>query len=335
MIIRNAIERYKATKPHSYHTPGHKGTLSEDDITELVGGAYFPSDAVQKAEAEVAKIYGAAHLRFLTGGSSMGVKAAIMACGGDIIAWAYSHKSVFDGAKLIGKKVITVGSDKRVPPSAHEIAASLKFFPSVAAVVVTSPTYYGFCAALSDIRLVCDTFGVRLIVDGAHGAHFPSSPLFPECALKYCDVMNASAHKTLATFNPGAIVATSDFALVDELDSAISLLDTTSPSYPLLCSIEEGCMRLATDETRERYKQLHAAIEKFKNEVPCLKNDDFTRVVVDASAMSLTGGELERRLVERGVFPEMSDEETVTFIFTYCDGIEDVRQLSAAINGVL
>jgi hypothetical protein len=107
-FITDLIERYKLLAADRWHTPGHKGLLWADDITEIDGDEFFPADAVVSAQETAAQFYGSRYLRFLTGGSSMGVKAAVLAAGGDVLTATGCHRSVFEAAALAGVKVFTV-----------------------------------------------------------------------------------------------------------------------------------------------------------------------------------------------------------------------------------
>jgi hypothetical protein len=52
------IERYKSAVADRWHTPGHKGLLWADDITEIDGGGFlFPDKLTEQAEARAAAVY--------------------------------------------------------------------------------------------------------------------------------------------------------------------------------------------------------------------------------------------------------------------------------------
>ncbi len=72
-------------------------------------------------------------------------------------------------------------------------------------VYVTSPDYLGGMQDIRALSAVCDTFGMPLLVDNAHGAYLrflPGEPLHPIAlgAAMCCD----SAHKTLPVVTGGA-----------------------------------------------------------------------------------------------------------------------------------
>ena len=96
MTVREYIENYSPA--YRGHTPGHKGKADRRDITEILDE--FPADLVKKSEKAAGFVYGAPYFRFLTGGSSMGIKAAVLALGEDFATDGYCHRAVTEAAIL-------------------------------------------------------------------------------------------------------------------------------------------------------------------------------------------------------------------------------------------
>jgi len=72
----------------------------------------------------------------------------------------------------------------------------------IQSVFITSPTYEGIVSDIEKISEICHRYGVPLIVDEAHGAHFTFGDIFPKSALECgADVVIQSLHKTLPSFN--------------------------------------------------------------------------------------------------------------------------------------
>ena len=198
LYIAEKLEEYNRLDPLRFHTPGHKGALNRYDITEIDDA--FPGDAVIKAQERTAMRLQSKYCRYLVGGSSMGIKAAVLAAKGDILVAENSHRALFEAAALAGVKAYTVKCPVKyglkMPVTPEDVDFELSRHPSVKAVYVTSPDYYGFCAQ-SELKEV--TSGrAYLFCDGAHGAHFPFRPdLFPASFSSFADATNLSAHKTL------------------------------------------------------------------------------------------------------------------------------------------
>ena len=88
-----------------------------------------------------------------------------------------------------------------------EVKRMLREYPDVKAVVITSPTYDGVVSDVEKIAEIVHEYGIPLIVDEAHGAHFGFSSFFPESAIKKgADVVVQSLHKTLPSFTQTALL---------------------------------------------------------------------------------------------------------------------------------
>lgn len=333
MNITKLTQSYKSAVTDRWHTPGHKGLLWDDDITEISDGEFFPADAIEKAQQRAAQLYGAKRLRFLTGGSSMGVKAAILAVDGDILASDNSHRSVFEGAALAKVKVHTLKAPIKdglpAPLSAKLVEEGLKKFKHVKAVLITSPDYFGRVADRAIADLV-HRAGKLLIVDSAHGAHFPlRTDLFPKSFSDIADFCNLSAHKTMCALTMGAYLCVNNEKYFDKTDTALKNLGTTSPLYPLFSSLENaievGYMQSAL------YDNVKANVALLKEKIPTVDNDDFSRIVVNAKKLGLSGKELSDKLLRNGIAAELYTDDCVVFIATPFDDSEKFNRLVQAI----
>lgn len=330
MSIADKLKAYRARTKLRFHTPGHAGLLDRDDVTEIDGA--FPLDTVQNAERAAAAAFGVEHLRFLVCGSSMGVKAAIMAAGQNLLAEDISHRAVEEGAKLARVGLVRLTRRREeglaVPPSPEEIEDVLKANPSVGAVVLTSPDYYGRCVALETFEAV-RRHNKTLIVDSAHGAHFAFSPLFPPSPCRVADYCNMSAHKTLYAYTQTAYLAVNvDPAPVDE---ALRLLGTTSPSYLFLSGLETAITKAQTAD----YARLKAEVDQLKSQFVFAENDDFSRLVLDAKPFGVDGHTMYRALYELGVAAETADERYVVLIATphNADALAALAEILESIDG--
>ena len=336
LSIEKEAEKYKDFLLFS--TPGHKGKLDGKDVTEYDGGKMFPAFSVENACLKAARHYGVKNARLLEGGASMGVKAAVMAADCDLIAPLFTHVSAFKGARLAKRNLFTFDSGEKdglpaVPkPEDYEMAFAL--YPSVNAAIVTSPDYFGRCTPVKEIKSVCDRAGKILIADCAHGAHFASRPdIFPLGAEKIADMAVLSAHKTLRAYTQSAIGVCNNQSLSSAFDGALDLLSTTSPSYPLLFSVEN-----AIEYERQnalKYDALYKSCLDLKNSVACLKNDDPLRIVVCAADYGCTGEELFYKLTTKRIMPETYYGGYCVFIVTLSDGVENVDALGTALKEIL
>lgn len=334
MSILSEMKRYASCKAKRWHTPGHKGELDSLDITEIDDGKLFPAFEIERAQEKAAKFYGAKACRFLLGGSSMGVKAAVMSVGGDILAPRTHHRCVEEGARLARIKVTEIqsapqGDGLYDPPTPEEVETAVKAHPEAEAVLIVSPDYYGRTAS-AEIADVVHGAGKLLIADSAHGAHFAARrDLFGDGFSSVADFCVMSAHKTLFAPTMSAYIVANNTRLIDTLDFNLRLLGTTSPSYPMLAALENAIDYAI--ENALKYDGIKAAIESFKAKVVTRRSDDFTRLVVDASAYNMSGKQLFDELLKRGHVAEMYDSRYVVFIATAADSAKDIEELQRAI----
>jgi arginine/lysine/ornithine decarboxylase len=134
---------------------------------------------------------------------------------------------------------------------------------SIAGVVVVSPTYGGAYSDIKEISAMCKRAGIALIVDEAHGAHRFSEVNSPRSAAcrdagapdrhspsaieAGADIVIHSLHKTLGAMTQTGLVHLPHGSKVTEanLSHHLNMLQSTSPSYTLMLSIED-----ALDELR-------------------------------------------------------------------------------------
>jgi len=158
----------------------------------------------------MADAVGADSAWFSTCGSSLSVKAAMMAvAGGDgsLLVGRDSHKSIVAGLIFAGvvPRWITPRWDAQRhlshPPSPAQVEQSWQRYPRAAGALIVSPSPYGTCADLAAIADVCHARGKPLIVDEAWGAHLPFHEDLPTWAMNAgADVCVVSVHKMGAGF---------------------------------------------------------------------------------------------------------------------------------------
>lgn len=335
MSIESESKKYAAAKKKRWHTPGHKGAMSALDLTEIgEGGGVFPVDLVERAQKKAAEFYGAKYCRFLVNGSSGGIKAAILAAGGDVIAPKNRHRCVDEGAALARVKVFELESEKLsdghfAPPKPSDVIEAMRKHESAKAVVIVSPDYYGVTAG-EELADVVHSAGKLLIADSAHGAHFSTrADLFPKGFSSSADFCVMSAHKTMNAFTQSSFLCVNNEGLTDKTDESLKLLGTTSPSYLLLAGLENAIA--FAESNAKKYDGLKRAADSLRKVIACRKSDDFTRIVVDADFYGLTGRELFDLLYEDGHVAELFDDRYVVFILTLADSADDVEDLKESI----
>ncbi len=321
------IAQMLRTQPRhiSFHTPGHKRQGA--DITELPysDNLLSPTGVIARAERDIAAILGADASYILTDGSTCGVHAmmfALRAAGAHSVAFsAFSHKSVKEGCLIAGLSgaefVPPVRRGIPLQPSEEEMAAALD---GADALLLTSPDYYGFVPDLNAARALCDRAGKPLIIDGAHGAHLHFTPLY---AGRFADMWVDGVHKSLPALTQGAVVSARG-AWQDRLGGAVRMLRTTSPSYPIMASVEYA-VRYPRNEVLELMARACA------KRMGALANHDWSKIVLPFGDRA---AEAERFLEKHGVYPEFNDGNYLMFYLSPCTRRSELKRLERLVRGL-
>nr|MBQ4319542.1 hypothetical protein [Clostridia bacterium] len=209
-----------------------------------------------------------------------------------------------------------------------------------AAVIVTSPDYYGRMCDAANISRQCEKRKIPLIVDCAHGSHLiwhRNGALHPTRLGAALTV--DSPHKTLPALTGCALLHSMPFGGetfgAEELLSAMRVFSSTSPSYILQCSLcrcvefmeEKGTALLEEllkmlDDVRQRIRSMGFAVPD--------TDDPFRLCISDARSK-----ELEALLAEKGVVAEFADAENVVLIPSVMNTEEDFDRLASALEKAL
>ena len=114
-------------------------------------------------------------------------------------------------------------------------------------MLLTSPGYYGGVCDLAALRRICDAHKAPLLIDGAHGAFMPfDAACAASYAGRFADLWVDGSHKTMPTFTQGALLC-GRAAWRAAAEEAVQLFRTTSPSYPVMASVEYGVKYMAEE----------------------------------------------------------------------------------------
>ncbi|MFF5020272.1 aminotransferase class I/II-fold pyridoxal phosphate-dependent enzyme [Streptomyces sp. NPDC001165] len=263
--VLDALARYHDVDELGFTPPGHKQARGADPRARAVlGDAVFYSDVLangglddrltraqvlERAENLMADAVHAGHTFFSTCGSSLSVKAAMLAvtCPGNrLLVGRDAHKSVIAGLILSGVEPVWVepqwDASRHIahPPSAAAYDKAFTHHPDADGALVTSPTPYGAAADLRGIADVCHRRGKPLIVDEAWGAHLPFHEDLPTWAMDAgADICVTSIHKMGSGLEQGSVFhLQGDLIDPAELASRADLLGTTSPNVLLYAGID-------------------------------------------------------------------------------------------------
>lgn len=322
--LYDELESYAESDYYGFHMPGHKrnrnvtgaGLPYEIDITEIDGfdDLHHAKGILQKAQERASRVYHAEETHFLVNGSTAGILSAILGStrrGDQILAARNCHKSVYHAIYMNELKPVYLypkfDSEQELngPLEVEDVRAVLQQNPEIRAVMITSPTYDGVVSDVEKIAEIAHSYGIPLIVDGAHGAHFGFHPYFPEHAnAQGADVVINSVHKTLPALTQTALIhLNGKHADREEIRRYLHMIQSSSPSYILMASIDE-CIRVLDEKQEEIFdayvkllKDMRARLEGLKH-LRLMKTDDASKVVISVKGTNCSSRELSRRLLE-------------------------------------
>ncbi len=366
-------ERYNT----SFHMPGHKGTMTlhpmleayigheiyAADLVEINGiidYLHSPKGALKEAQEMAADAYGADHTFFLINGSTVGNEGAIMSvarAGQKVIMARASHRSVYGGVVLSGATPVYI------PPEFHpEVGSSLAVraevieqlfqqHDNIVAVHITSPNYYGVLSDTAKIAEIAHRHGAVLIVDEAHGSHLNFHEGLPQSATRLgTDMVIQSTHKTQGALTQASMlhVNSSDRLNLSRLGQVLSLLQSSSPSSPLLATLDFARMQMAT-QGREQLDHVIGLCASARQKIQqmeglwCYGDDllgahgiyayDSTKLIIRVTDAGYSGYEAYQILRDtHGIDGEFSDLRHVIFSVTIGDTSASIDKLLGALQ---
>jgi len=368
-----------AAEPSSFHVPGHKygRSLPEEpfeefrsimrlDVTELADtdDLHHPEGVILEAEQLAAQCFGADETFLLVGGSTAGNLAMILAvCSRDdvVIVQRNIHKSIGNGLRLAGARPVFVrpqfdaATATATIPSLADLEQALKAHPNARAVILSTPNYYGVAVGLEPYAELVHRYGMPLLVDEAHGAHYGCHPSFPTSAIRSgADAVVQSTHKTLTALTMGAMLHVRGTRIDRQaLREALSTVQSSSPSYPIMASLDIARAMVEMEgpalfnSALEGLARVRRAFLEWPADYPIALvgqgearqdrmqlNRDPLRVLLTDRTGTVTGYELLDKLSARGCGAEMADERLAVLLLGIGTTSEDIDKLLSAIEAI-
>ncbi len=332
----------------SFHVPGHKyGELWSDkmlkkdllhlDATELSGldDLHDPSGVIKEAQDQTARFYQADRSYFLVNGTTVGNLAMILATcrkGSIVLVQRNCHKSIMNAIRLAEARPVFLTPEVDASTGVttgvtlESVEEAFKLYDAIDAVVLTNPNYYGMTQDLTSIIAYAHEQECPVVVDEAHGAHFGIGSPFPPSSLSMgADVVVQSAHKTLPAMTMASFLHFKS-SLVDPLDleDKLQLLQSSSPSYVLMASLDYARGYLESLEPRD-IEQIISSINELKDRLKIVPQIEVVQAsngcayhdplkLVMQSRTKLSGYELQKVLEQIGIYTELADPFNVLFV---------------------
>lgn len=369
MSLINVLKR--KIKEDLFTTPSHSQSFFifpkfkqfyKYDISE--NEAYNPQAALDLAQKKAAEVYGTKSTYFLTNGSTSGVIAAILASvqeGEKVLIWDNAHPSHANAVKLAGATPVFYELEKDqdwgiYTATKPEMIESFLEKGKINAVIITSPTYEGIVSDIGKIKEICKKYEAYLIVDEAHGALYPFCDKLPESAISQgADFVIQSLHKTAGGLNPTALLhcnlprhcetssSGSNLNITPkqsptslDIQSALDLISTTSPSYPLLASIEKNINFLNSKKGRAKVLELIENIEEMKKNVFNVEfhpNNDPTKILIKHP--NFTGFELSDVLLDKfKIEDERANEKSTMLLCGIGTDLKKLKRLEKVLKNL-
>lgn len=304
-------------KCFNFTTPSHsQGDFVCPDAEKILGRKFYecdysetegfdnlraPDGVLKELQQNISKIYTSKSSFILTNGSTSGIVAAMLAVlqqNDEVLIARNCHVSVYNGLVLTGARPVWFLPEKDEKwdifksVSPEIIEHHLKANPLIKAVIITSPTYEGIFSSIPQISEITKKYGAILIVDEAHGALCNFSRDYTGYApaiVSGADISVHSLHKTAGAPNPCALlhIAKSSKVNPQDIQDALNLITTTSPSYPLMAAVEATVEFLFSRNGKAEIRKLYDMVEDFITKVSMLENVEVYSGFCDKSKILL------------------------------------------------
>ena len=252
--LNDLLDEYIKKSPIRFHMPGHKGRNEEKkyydkDISDLnfSDNLFSSCTVLLKLKENLKNTFNALYSYPLVNGSTAGVVAAILGSvkkKEKILLSRNSHISEYYGISIAKADPIFLYPKSQVEDiDINEYIEVIKN-NDIKAVLITYPNYFGYCTKLEilikEIKKINED--IIVIVDEAHGTHMFFSEEYPKSAAKSgADIVINSVHKTLTGLTQTSLLNIySKKVNINNIELALKFMQSTSPSYLFLSSIEDA-----------------------------------------------------------------------------------------------
>lgn len=291
MPVYEALRDFKAQRVVPFDVPGHKRGKGNPELTHFLGKACLeidvnsmkpldnlchPVSVISEAEELAAAAFGASAAFLMVGGTTSSVQSMILSAlhpGDEIILPRNVHRSVINALVLCGATPIYINPqmNERLGISLgmrlSDVKEAMLVHPNAKAILVNNPTYYGICSDLKGIIDEAHKYGIKVLVDEAHGTHLYFGENLPPAAMHLgADMAAVSMHKSGGSLTQSSILLAGPSVNADYVRQIINLTQTTSGSYLLLSSLDISRRNLAL-RGKETFQEVLEMAEYARDEI--------------------------------------------------------------------
>lgn len=367
------ISEYIELNKLSLHTPGHqqgggmftafKKVLGKrflaGDLSEVPGldNLRNPQECLRETQGLAAAAYGARKTFFLVNGSTVGIEAVILGLnrqGGKVLVARNAHISVLNGLILSGGQPIllpVVLEPRWGIALGADLSATKNIIANEADVdlaVFTQPCYQGVGLEPRVLKDILSPRQIPFLCDEAHGAHlFFQNQLDFSAQREQIDVVVQSTHKTLGALTQASMLHINRSELIIPVQEALETLQTSSPSYLLLASLDAVQAQMRQEGEKLVAKSwdladgLRTEIRKIEgysllsDELSDSWQQDPGKIVLSAADFGLRGWELAEILSNKyGIMVELSDYYYCLFLITHGHCKRDLHRVVSALKDI-
>ncbi len=325
------------------------------DYSEIEGfdNLAKPENAIKDLEEKIAAIYNSGASFPLINGSTSGILAlmlATLAPNDKVLINRNCHQSVISGLILTGAYPVWLQSETVkewnvvAPISAEIVQNAIAANSNIKALIVTNPTYEGLYTNLEEIAKICEHNNIIFIVDEAHGALWNFYSKFPKTAIQ-CGAHASvqSLHKNAGAVTPCALLHLAQNSKISahKVQNALNLINTSSPSYPLLIDIEATVDFLNSNKGSSSIDKLLKNIDDFRKSLLEFENisiycydNDITKILIKIENTS--GVELAELLEKKyNIEVEIAGTSTILCLTGIGTKNSKLKKLEKAIRKIV
>lgn len=328
--LLQGLKDYSNRNIACFDVPGHVKNKGVEVLNDFLGDSVMnmdinsspymdnvskPNGIIKEAQDLLAQAYECDKAFFVTNGTTQAIQTMILSVinpNDKVLLPRNIHKSVINALILSGGEPVYIQPefDEELGISLNvsylSVKNELERNSDIKAIFLLNPTYYGACCDLEKIINLCKKHSVLVLVDEAHGAHFPFHDDLPPSAMSLqADMAAVSMHKAGgALTQASALLMNEENIDAEKVSRTLNMLQSTSASYLLMSSIDGARYNLVNNGMAQLSKALNISrYAKHKlNKIPGIKvigHDNFkreglnfldeTKLCINVRGLNITG----------------------------------------------